>query len=113
MPKSVHFLALFVATASYVAFSTLQLSAQSSSPQRQRTTYAPPARRTYKLCANVPAGGGRIMACLKQQQDRYAVDQQSPIGFVATVAVHDKIGKSTTGLAPNSTWGVPIKSGAY
>jgi len=34
-----------------------------------RRTLAPRAGDVQKLCAGVPAGGGRILACLKQHKD--------------------------------------------
>ena len=42
------------------------LSAQTASPQDPRTACAADVQ---KLCSNVPTGGGRIIACLKQHKE--------------------------------------------
>jgi Cysteine rich repeat len=71
MARPVQVSFLFVATTLYVAFGSELLYAQSPSAQTAandvRAACAPDVQ---KLCANVPAGGGRMIACLKQHQDQ-------------------------------------------
>jgi len=67
MPKPVHVFSLFLATAIYAAFGSALLYAQSPSAQGSASdARAACAQDVQKLCANVQAGGGRIIACLKQ-----------------------------------------------
>jgi hypothetical protein len=71
MPRPVYVFILFVATTLYAVFGSELLDAQSSSAQgTANDVRAACAQDVQKLCANVPAGGGRIIACLKQHQDQ-------------------------------------------
>jgi hypothetical protein len=71
MLRPVYVFVLFVATAWYAVFGSELLDAQSSSAQgTANDVRAACAQDVQKLCANVPAGGGRIIACLKQHQDQ-------------------------------------------
>jgi hypothetical protein len=71
MPKHVRILFLFVAATLFVTFSGELLYAQSSDAQgAANDVRAACAGDVLKLCANVPSGGGRILACLKQHQDQ-------------------------------------------
>jgi len=71
MPKLVHAFFLFVATTLYVTFGGELVCAQSSAAQgAANDVRAACAQDVQKLCANVPSGGGRIIACLKEHQDQ-------------------------------------------
>jgi hypothetical protein len=61
---------LFVATTSNLAFGSNLLYAQSSTQGAANDVRAACAQDVQKLCADVAAGGGRILACLKQHQDQ-------------------------------------------
>jgi len=55
----------------YAAFGGALLCAQSSAAQgTTNDVRAACGQDVQKLCANVPAGGGRIIACLRQHQDQ-------------------------------------------
>src|SRR5580658_7206106 len=45
------------------------LSAQTTSPQLSEDPRTACAADVQKLCSNVPSGGGRIIACLKQHKE--------------------------------------------
>src|SRR5882724_5663429 len=71
MPRPVYVFFLWAATTLYALLGTELLDAQSSSAQgAANDVRAACAQDVQKLCANVPAGGGRIIACLKQHQDQ-------------------------------------------
>jgi len=71
MPKLVHVFPLFFAATINVALGSDPLSVQSSSAQgAANDVRAACAQDVQKLCSNVQAGGGRIIACLKQHQDQ-------------------------------------------
>ena len=71
MARPVHVLFLLVAATLFVAFGGEVLYAQTSSSQgTANDVRAACAQDVQKLCANVPSGGGRIFACLKQHQDQ-------------------------------------------
>ena len=62
---------LLVGAALYAASGGEPLYAHSSAAQETANDLrAKCAQDVQKLCANVPAGGGRIIACLKQHQDQ-------------------------------------------
>src|ERR1700742_1197904 len=62
---------LFVAASLFVAVGGELLYAQTSSSQAAAIDVrAACAQDVQKLCASVPSGGGRILACLKQHQDQ-------------------------------------------
>ena len=70
MARPVHVFLLVAATL-FVAFGGEVLYAQTSSSQgTANDVRAACAQELQKLCANVPPGGGRIFACLKQHQDQ-------------------------------------------
>jgi hypothetical protein len=69
--RSVQVCFLLVGAAFYAASGSEPLNAQSSAAQETANDLrAKCAQDVQKLCANVPAGGGRIIACLKQHQDQ-------------------------------------------
>jgi len=69
--RPVHVFFLFVAMTLYAAFGGELLCAQTSSSQAAANDVrAACARDVQNLCANVPSGGGRILACLKEHQDQ-------------------------------------------
>ena len=71
MPRPVPVFFFLVATALSAAFDSELLLAQSPSAQAATNDVrAACAQDVQKLCANVPSGGGRIIACLKQHQDQ-------------------------------------------
>jgi hypothetical protein len=71
MPRPVPIFFFLVATALSAAFDSELLLAQSLSAQgAANDARAACAQDVQKLCANVPSGGGRIIACLKQHQDQ-------------------------------------------
>jgi len=71
MPRRVRVFFLFFATTLVAAFGGEVVWAQSSAGQGAASDVrAACAGDVQKLCANVPPGGGRILACLKQNQDQ-------------------------------------------
>jgi len=69
--RSVQVCFLFVGTTLCAAFDSELLYGQSSANQGSANDVrAACAQDVQKLCANVQAGGGRIIACLKQHQDQ-------------------------------------------
>lgn len=70
MTRPVRTFFLFVVAALGAAFGGEVLCAQAQSGQAAADVRAACAQDVQKLCANVPSGGGRILACLKQHQDQ-------------------------------------------
>jgi hypothetical protein len=73
------------------------LSAQTASAQDPRVACAADVQ---KLCSNVPQGGGRIIACLKQHKDE--VSQGCKQAIISTMQRSGGGGGSTAGPAPAS-----------
>ena len=69
MARPIHVLFLFAPTL-FVAFGGEVLFAQTASQGSANDVRGACAQDVQKLCANVPSGGGRILACLKQHQDQ-------------------------------------------
>ena len=73
MSKSAKVFVLFAVVAAYAAIVNGLLRptfAQTASPQALADARAACAADVQRLCAGVPEGGGRIIACLKQHQDQ-------------------------------------------
>jgi cysteine rich repeat protein len=71
MARPAHVLFLFVGATLFVAVGGEVLYAQTSSSQgAANDVRAACAQEVQKLCANVPSGGGRILACLKFRRTR-------------------------------------------
>jgi hypothetical protein len=100
MPRPVHVFFLLVATAIYVAFGSERLYAQSPSAQgTANDVRAACAQDVQKLCANVQAGGGRIIACLKQHQDQVSDSCKQAVAK----AMQQPNGGAGTAPAPSTT----------
>jgi hypothetical protein len=100
MPRPVHVFFLLVATAIHVAFGSERLYAQSPSAQgAANDVRAACAQDVQKLCANVQAGGGRIIACLKQHQDQVSDSCKQAVAK----AMQQPNGGAGTAPAPSTT----------
>lgn len=89
---------LLVGTTLCAAFDSELLYGQSSATQGSANDVrAACAQDAQKLCANVPAGGGRIIACLKQHQD------QVSDGCKQAVAKAMQQSNGGTGTAPGTS----------
>ena len=84
MSRSTRLFVLFAIVAAYTAIGGGLLQpqltfAQTASPQALANMRAACAGDVQRLCADVPSGGGRIIACLKRHQDevRPAVSRPS------------------------------------
>lgn len=78
MSRSTRLFVLFAIVAAYTAIGGGLLQpqltfAQTASPQALANMRAACAGDVQRLCADVPSGGGRIIACLKQRQEQVSV----------------------------------------
>jgi hypothetical protein len=102
------------------ALDTEALSGQSAAAQGSADDVrAACAQDVQKLCANVPAGGGRIIACLKQHQDQVSTGckqavakamQQANGGAGATPATSTNPDGGQPGTSPAQPTGTALKN---
>ncbi len=77
------------------------LSAQTASPQLSADPRTACAADVQKLCPNVPQGGGRIIACLKQHKEE--VSDRCKQAIVSAMQQSRGGAGSTAGPSPGST----------
>lgn len=111
MARPVH-VCLLVAATLFVAFGGEVLYAQKSSSQgTANDVRAACAQELQKLCANVPPGGGRIFACLKQHQDQVSDGCKQSVAKAMGKPMAGRVAiRLRLAIAPDRTFNPPSAS---